>query len=139
VVAFWEGEQGEEPASGTDHGRFCWQELATRDLDAAKTFYSELLGWNLEEMPSPGPSEVFVIKVDGDDIGHMMAMTDEWDGIPPHWSLYFSVDNTDAVCETAKENGGSVLVEPMDIPPGRFARIADPRGGQFYVIKLKDQ
>jgi len=32
-----------------------------------------------------------------------------------------------------------VLNEPMDIPPGRFAVLADPQGAAFNVIKLAPQ
>lgn len=30
------------------HGDFCWMELGSTDVEAAKKFYSELLGWNLK-------------------------------------------------------------------------------------------
>ena len=40
-------------------GMFCWNELATRDPDAAKAFYSGLFGWTIEDA----------------DIGHMGTYT----------------------------------------------------------------
>ena len=51
------------------------------------------------------------------------------------WGVYFAVDDTDKAAEIAKANGGTVLQEPMDIPPGRMAVLADPAGAMFYVIK----
>ena len=32
--------------------------------------------------------------------------------------------------------GGSVMVEPIDIPVGRFAFLSDPHGASFAVIAL---
>ena len=29
------------------NGQICWRELATGDLSAAKSFYTDLFGWNL--------------------------------------------------------------------------------------------
>lgn len=33
------------------HGAFSWCELMTNDVEGVKKFYSELLGWTLEDMP----------------------------------------------------------------------------------------
>jgi predicted enzyme related to lactoylglutathione lyase len=36
------------------HGAFSWCELMTTDVDAARRFYPELLGWTTEEFPMSG-------------------------------------------------------------------------------------
>ena len=36
------------------HGAFSWSELLTTDVKAAKTFYTQLFGWDTEEMSMPG-------------------------------------------------------------------------------------
>ena len=33
------------------HGDFSWTELMTRDVEAAKKFYGELLGWEMDDEP----------------------------------------------------------------------------------------
>ena len=35
-------------------GSFCWAELATTDLEAAKKLYCELFGWSAVDYPIPG-------------------------------------------------------------------------------------
>jgi predicted enzyme related to lactoylglutathione lyase len=35
-----------------DLGALCWHELVTADLDRAKSFYGELLGWEYQALPS---------------------------------------------------------------------------------------
>ena len=51
--------------------------------------------------------------------------------IPAHWLVYFAVEDTDATVAQAKERGGSVMVEPIDIPAGRFAILTDPHGAEL--------
>ncbi len=35
----------------TPHGKFYWNELMTRDVEKAKKFYAEAMGWSFEAMP----------------------------------------------------------------------------------------
>ena len=44
--------------------------------------------------------------------------------------------DTDAAVARIPELGGSVLMPPMDIEPGRFAVVADPTGAVFNIIAL---
>lgn len=119
-------------------GDFSWTELMTRDLDGSKKFYSELLGWQLEETPmGGGPGQRYVvIKAGGEAVGGMMAMPKGVpDNVPPHWASYVTVKNVDAVVEKVSGLGGRILVPPTDIPKvGRFAVIADPQGATLSVI-----
>ena len=36
------------------HGTFYWNELMTRDVEGAKKFYADTLGWSYDAMPMPG-------------------------------------------------------------------------------------
>jgi predicted enzyme related to lactoylglutathione lyase len=57
--------------------------------------------------------------------------------VPPNWGVYFAVDDADAAAAKTQELGGSLLMGPMDIEPGRMAVLADPIGAVFNVLKLK--
>ena len=35
-------------------GRFVWYELMTTDTEAAKAFYSKVVGWTTQDVPMPG-------------------------------------------------------------------------------------
>ena len=59
--------------------------------------------------------------------------------VPAHWQVYFGVDDTDAAVEQAKGAGGGVMVEPIDIPAGRFSILTDPHGASFAVIALSGE
>jgi hypothetical protein len=121
------------PANGT----FCWNELATNNVEAAKSFYTELLGWKLHESQAAGMNYI-EIEAAGQRIGGMYQTTPEMGGqMPPHWMAYVAVDDVDALAARVESLGGRVCVGPMDIPNvGRFAVINDPAGATFSIIKL---
>jgi predicted enzyme related to lactoylglutathione lyase len=60
-------------------------------------------------------------------------MTEEWEGVPPHWMTYFAVDDTDATCAAILDAGGAVGIEPFDTALGRVAVVNDPQGAVFMV------
>jgi predicted enzyme related to lactoylglutathione lyase len=119
------------------HGTFCWNELATNDVAAARNFYSQLLGWTLQESTAAGM--VYTeIEAAGRRIGGMWQTSAECGGdMPPHWMTYVAVDDVDALAARVPELGGNVCVPPTDIPNvGRFAVINDPTGATLSIIKL---
>ena len=59
--------------------------------------------------------------------------------VPAHWQVYFAVEDTDATIDQAKQVGASVMVEPIDIPAGRFSILVDPHGASFAVIALSEE
>jgi hypothetical protein len=126
-------------------GAFCWQELATTDLDAAQSFYKTLLGWEIKEGKDPacegseGPPTVYNEIVNaGEHVGGMYKMGPEHGGAPSHWMAYVAVDDVDAKARQVWELGGKVCVPPTDIPNvGRFCVVNDPTGATISLITLK--
>ncbi len=116
-------------------GAMCWNELATKDIAAAKDFYGQLFGWTCATTQM-GPTKYTEVRVAGDMVAGMLPMNEEWGDTPPHWMTYFCVADVDATAKKIAETGGTVCVPPTDIPPGRFAVVSDPQGGTFSVITL---
>lgn len=116
------------------HGMFSWNELTTSNVNAAKSFYSELLGWSLNDIESPAGSYT-MISVADKEIGGIMATPAESAGMPSAWTPYVTVDDVDARSKQAERLGGKVLVPATDIPEvGRFAVIQDPQGAMINLI-----
>ena len=69
------------------------------------------------------------IKLGEDTVGGMLDIDRRGvpDEVPPHWLVYFAVEDTDATLEKAKERGGSVMFGPMDIPVGPLRRSSPTR------------
>jgi len=114
-------------------GSYSWAELMTPDVDAALAFYGKIFGWKGSNVDMPG-MEYTEIKLNDRSIGG--AMKPPMDGMPAAWGVYFAVDDADKAAETTAARGGSVIQQPTDIPPGRFAVLVDPAGAFFSVIKM---
>ena len=78
-------------------GTFCWVELGTSDSEAAKSFYTQLFGWEFQDNPM-GPDMVYtMLKLNGKDVGGLYKLMPDMvaQGIPPHWMSYVAVTNAD--------------------------------------------
>lgn len=115
-------------------GACCWHELATRDTDGARAFYSAVFGWRPVVDGELGYTEWDHA---GRLVAGMVSLGDDWPlEVPDHWMVYFAVEDCDAVARRAGELGGRVLQPPGDVPPGRCAVLADPHGAVFSIVAL---
>lgn len=111
-------------------GTFCWIDLGTRDVEAAKRFYSELLGWQTVDVDTP--DGVYTIgRVDGKDVAGMHAHPE---AEAHNWDSYIAVDDLDAALARVPELGGDVGSGPHDIPgSARMATITDGGGARVCL------
>ncbi len=116
------------------HGAFSWNELATSDVDGAKEFYSKLLGWGMQDIPTCDMG--YTMAKAGDiEVAGIMAIPEDFSTMPPTWGSYVTVDNVDAQSALAEKLGGKIVLAPQDIPEvGRFAVISDPQGAILSLI-----
>jgi len=113
-------------------GKFVWHDNVTTDVEAAKSFYTQLFGWELEVI-SVGGSDYPMIKSGEKSHGGFGPAEG---GAPSHWLGHVLVEDVDETAETAKSAGGNVLVEPFDIQKiGRMAVIADAEGAVLSAFQ----
>ena len=130
-------EQAKAAQAMPAHGSFCWNGLATTDDEAAKKFYSELLGWTYREGDAGGMKFAEIIG-GGVPGGGVFKLGPERGEAPSHWMAYIAVDDVDASAKRVEELGGRVCLPPTDIPTvGRFCVINDPTGATISLITLK--
>jgi uncharacterized protein len=122
-------------------GTFCWVELTTTDQDAAKRFYSSLLGWEADDRPVGDGGYVYsMMQVAGHPVAAIATQPDQQReaGVPPVWNSYVSVADADAAAARAQELGATVHAPPFDVMDvGRMAVIQDPQGAFFEVWQPK--
>lgn len=121
-------------------GTFCWVDLGTTDVEGAKAFYNELLGWDYNDRPA-GADIYSVARRYEADVAALYGQraNERRRGLPPHWDSYVSTDSADRTAAQAKELGGSVLAEPFDVmDAGRMAVIADPTGAMLCAWQPAD-
>lgn len=111
-------------------GTFSWAELVTSDADAAKAFYTALLGWEYDDQAAGGDQVYSMATRDGKHVAALYAD----DAQPPHWNNYVTVESVDDSVAKAKAGGGTELHEPFDVMEvGRMAFVADPTGAAIYL------
>ena len=137
-VGVWQPDRHRGAEVVNEPGSFCWNELNTRNVEAAKPFYSRVFGWESDTNPMPNGESYTEWKIDGKSIAGGFQMTEQIpDYVPPHWLTYFTVPDCGAAVARIQELGGSVAVPPTDIGFGHFAVAADPQGAVFAVMAFK--
>jgi len=134
VIGAWQAGKHIGAQMFGEDGAMVWNELVTPDVKSAKDFYTKLFDWETEEMKM----ERFVytqFKVDGKGMAGMLPTPPDAKGLPPIWTVYFSVEDCDKTAKNVESFGGKIMRPPEDIPKvGRFAIFKDPQDAMFAVI-----
>jgi uncharacterized protein len=122
------------------NGHVGWHELHAGNLDEAWAFYSGLFGWQKGFAHDMGPEwglyQTFGETSEPPGLGGMMKKMDS--SPMPHWTYYFSVGDIEAGALRVKDNGGTVVMEPHEVPGGTWiAPCIDPQGAHFALIGEK--
>jgi predicted enzyme related to lactoylglutathione lyase len=116
-----------------------WNELHTRDWDAAEQFYGPVFGWTFDRVSAEGPMRYAEIYLEGRMVGGVLPMGPEMPAdVPAHWLAYFAVADVDATVAEAQDLGGGLLMPPMNIPQGRLAALTGPHGEAFAVSAMTE-
>jgi predicted enzyme related to lactoylglutathione lyase len=122
--------------AGLPVGSFVWYELMTTDPEAAKGFYSKVVGWSTSAWEGADDPYTMWMVAGEAPIGGLMQLPEdvEAQGVPSHWLAYVCVDDVAQTMAQAEAAGGGILMGPMDIPEvGRIAVIRDPQGAVLSV------
>jgi len=116
-------------------GTPCWSDLGVDDVEAARTFYSEVFDWDFQDGPPEAGGYVMAL-LDGRPvagIGPKMS-----DGQPTAWTSYLATADADATTVAVTAAGGTVLTPPFDVMDvGRMAIAADPTGVVFGLWQAR--
>jgi len=115
---------------------FCWWELGTTDVMAAKEFYDSLFQWNFVDTPMPPEGVYTVMQVGDKNVAGLYRLKDVQTAhnVPPHWLSYISVRDVDSASAKAEQLGGVIQVQPFDVADiGRMSVMQDPTGAVFAL------
>jgi predicted enzyme related to lactoylglutathione lyase len=144
AIGVWEAGDREGAQVVNEPCAWAMSLLHTPDPQGAAAFYGEVFGWETEAFGT-GAGQMTLWRLPGyvggepqqpvprDVVGAMVAAGG---ATPPHWSVDFWVDDTDAVAAHAGTLGASIVVEPFATEAFRSAVIADPQGAAFSVSQL---
>jgi len=135
AIGFWQAGTHEGAGVFNVPGAMSWNELACRDVAGATAFYTELLGWGVDVQNHDGFIYTVVTVDDRPNGGIYDATAMLPEGVPAHWFVWFSVENTDETTELARSLGATVRRAPWDTTFGRMSIISDPQGPTFGIVQ----
>jgi uncharacterized protein len=118
------------------NGTPCWVDYGAADLEAAKEFYSALLGWQYTEGSEEYGGYINAL-TNGELAAGLGPRMDE--NQPVAWTTYFATDDSAAAVERIRQAGGTAVVEPMEIAPfGTMTIALDPQGNAFGLWEARE-
>jgi uncharacterized protein len=161
----WEAKEHRGARLVNDPGALVLNNLNTRDVERARSFYGSVFGWQTaaiggeaegwilpgyadwlerehdpelrRRMAQAGAPERFE-----DVVASIIPIPDDQSDTPAHWSVTFATDDADATAAKATELGGKVIVSPFDAPWSaprytiRITVVEDPQGATFSASKF---
>jgi uncharacterized protein len=118
-------------------GTVAWVDMQTPDLDKARRFYGDLLGWSYVGGDDPNTAFYATAQVRGRNVAGLAKLPSEGQ-FPPAWTVYLATNDADDTARKAKDAGATVMMPPMDVMDhGRMAILADPTGAVFGLWQPK--
>lgn len=158
VFCVWQPNQHRGASVVNEAGSLNFNNLNTREPEAAKSFYGAVFGWRT--MPMGGGAEAWTLAGYGDHlellnpgtlermasmgaqagfadvVATITPLPDDHSDVPAHWSVTFATDDANVTARQASEAGGKVLAPPFDAPWVRMTIIADPQGATFIASQF---
>jgi predicted enzyme related to lactoylglutathione lyase len=154
MFCVWQAGEHRGAAVVNEHASLNFNDLHTRDVDGARSFYGSVFGWETLDMGGgfawalPGYGDFLEQRRPGlregmaqmgaperfeDVVASLAPISDD---APAHWGVTFAVDDADAIAARAADLGGQVIVPPFDAPWVRMTVITDPQGATFTASRF---
>ena len=122
------------PTNTYNQGQVIWHDLATPDVERAKTFYGQVFGWTFEDK-GQGKDLYSVAMHNGRAIAGLVPMADVQNQ-RGEWICSFSSPDVRTDVEKIAAKGGKVLGAPMALNGrGKQAVVTDPQGAVFGLLR----
>ncbi len=106
-------------------GKFIWADLFTNDIDAARTFYEGVLGWEWRWISQP-PEPYGIFSNDGVDVAGLAYRDLPGDAAYGRWVHYVSVIEVASAESGLERLGGETLIRGLAPDRGQFAIVSSP-------------
>lgn len=132
VFCLWQARTsiGAEIVNGP--GALSLNQLNTSDPEAAERFYGELFGWRFESVGDADNPYFGIYR--GERVNGGMMPLPPGAPMPSHWLAYFGIEDLDAAAGQIGSAGGTLMVEPREVPGGRILVAQDPQGAFFALF-----
>jgi predicted enzyme related to lactoylglutathione lyase len=104
-----------------------WIDLGTKDPAAAREFYKNVFGWDVEVNPDPQYGGYGLAKIGGKDVAGIGGTQSPEQ--PSAWSVYIGSEDVARLGEKVEAAGGKVAAPAFDVgDQGKMAVFQDPAG-----------
>ena len=126
-----------ESNNNYEQGKFVWHDLVTTKVEASKTFYSNLFGWEFDTYKMTGDFEYTMIYKWGRPIGGMIDVTKfKKASSITQWISSISVSDINKSIEVSKKLGAKIYGEPLKLEGrGSLVLAADNQGAAFAMLQ----
>ncbi|WP_236243827.1 VOC family protein [Streptomyces sp. CC210A] len=121
--------------AGMPEGTPCWVDAMFTDLEGAKSFYGDVLGWTFGEA-SAEYGNYTQAYADGKAVAAIVPPMPGQEGGAPQsaWCLYFASPDVEDAARRVRDNGGEVVMGPMQVGDfGSMLLVREPSGATFGV------
>jgi uncharacterized protein len=117
-------------------GQILWYELLTTDVEGAKSFYTDVVGWTVAPFDgSASPAYHVWQRPGGAGVGGLMPIPQGM-SFPPHWGMYIGTAALEDSVAAVERRGGRALSPLVEIPSvGRMRAVVDPQGAAFSLLE----
>jgi predicted enzyme related to lactoylglutathione lyase len=133
-LGFWEPATHQGAEAFNEPGFLTWNEIRTHVKDEAFSFYSALMPeWSFHDFEVEGGFYTMV-KLGERDNAAIASLSDKFADVPPHWVVWFTVEDAESDVARIEALGGAALGPVVQTSYGPAARVADPFGAPFFII-----
>src|SRR5215468_8312337 len=94
-------------------GTPAWVDLGSPDVPAATRFYTQLFDWTADVVAAPEAGGYTILRSNGKRVAGLGPLMNP--NQPSAWTTYVNVADAGAAAAKAKDAGGQVLVDPMQV------------------------
>ena len=113
-----------------------WSEIPVRDLDRGMAFYSTVFDFEMNR-DDTGPNPIAFLPTENFEqgiAGHLYPGEPAAPGTGP--TIHIAVPDTlEATADRFQNAGGTLVSDPIAIPPGRFQYGTDPDGNSIGLFE----
>ena len=112
-----------------------WAESGSTDVEKARNFYTEALGWAYDEMDMGEGRTYTTFKIGEDYAAGLMVSPAPMS----YWSIYFATDDCKGLTTKAVAAGAQAMMDTQPIPGvGKISFLTDPQGAMFGLIEPEE-
>jgi predicted enzyme related to lactoylglutathione lyase len=115
-------------------GEFCWNRLATADVNEAKRFYTALFGWEAFDVDM-GTFIYTTFKLNNKNICGLLQRTGADNR--SYWLSFIAVDDIEAAVSRAEKLGAKIEIPVTKVPNGKVAVILDTVGAYVGLREME--